>query len=173
MFGRIIVSVAFAITIFAPSPAPAQARSPDTAGLRWAITGTRGSIADKNDLHSPCEVNAIAIASDGKTIYAIDIPNATSPPMANPGIWKSSDGGISWSTKPMQNLTQACPRPTLPAMDIALAPDNPDLIAIVCLNNAATLRHEIYFSDDCGTTWVYTGAIPWVYGGGVNPGCAA
>ncbi len=170
MFGCIIASVALLITSFATSPALAQAQTPDTTVLQWATIGTPGSAADKNDLHSPCEVNAIAIASDGKTIYAIDIPNATPPPVANPGIWKSSDGGISWSTKPMQHLTQAVPNPTLPAMAMALAPDNPDLIAIVCLNNTATFRHEVYFSDDGGTSWVYTGAIPWVYGGGEQIG---
>ncbi len=165
MFGCIIALVVVLIASLATPPALAQARAPDTTVLRWAIIGTPNSVADKNDLRSPCEVNAIAVASDGKTIYAIDIPNATLPPAANPGIWKSSDGGISWSAKPMQHLSQAIPSPTPPIMDIALAPDNPDLIAIVCLNNAATLRHEVYASDDGGTTWVYTGTIPWVYGG--------
>jgi len=147
------------------APLPAQAQAPDTALLRWAIIETPGSIADRNDIRSPCEVNTIAVTSDGKTIYAIDIPNATPPPAANPGIWKSSDGGISWSAKPAQHLTQATPSPTLPAMDTALAPDDPSLVAVVCLNNAATLRRQVYLSDDGGTTWFYTGAIPWVYGG--------
>jgi len=157
--------VALSLSVSIMSPALALARAPDTTVLRWAIVDTPGSIADRNDLRSHCEVNAIAVASDGKTIYAIDIPNATPPPVANPGIWKSSDGGISWSPKPTQHLTQAMPGPTLPVMDIALAPDNPALVAVVCLNNTATLRHEVYLSDDGGTTWVYTGAIPWVYGG--------
>ena len=153
------------IASLALPPALALARVPDTSVLRWAIVDTPDSIADRNDLRSPCEVNAIAVASDSETIYAIDIPNATPPPVANPGIWKSSDGGINWSPKPAQHLCQAIPGPTPPVMDIALAPDNPALVAVVCLNNAATLRREVYLSDDGGTTWVYTGAIPWVYGG--------
>ena len=153
-----------------PPPAWAQARVPDTAVLRWATIETLGSIADRNDIRSPCEVNAIAVSSDGKTIYAIDIPNATMPPVANPGIWKSSDNGISWSRKPTQHLTQAIPSPFLPVMDIAVAPDSPDLVAAVCLNDTATLRHQVYLSDDGGTTWIYTGAIPWIYGGGEQIG---
>ena len=164
-FGCIIASVALLIASLALPPALALARVPDTSVLRWAIVDTPDSIADRNDLRSPCEVNAIAVASDSETIYAIDIPNATPPPVANPGIWKSSDGGINWSPKPAQHLSQAIPSPTPPVMDIALAPDNPALVAVVCLNNAATLRREVYLSDDGGTTWVYTGAIPWVYGG--------
>ncbi|MCJ7557290.1 MAG: hypothetical protein MUP90_10305, partial [Gammaproteobacteria bacterium] len=39
-----------------------------------------------------------------------------------------------------------------------------------CLNNAATFRREVYASDDGGTNWIYTGAIPWVYGGGEQIG---
>jgi len=170
MFGYIIASLALIILSLALSPTPTLAGPPDTSVLRWAIIDTPGSIAGRNDIRSPCEVNAIAVASDSKTIYAIDIPNATPPPVANPGIWKSSDGGISWSPKVMQHLAQATPSPTFPIMDIAVAPDNPDLIAAVCLNNAATLRHEVYVSDDGGANWMYTGTIPWVYGGGEQIG---
>ncbi|MFC2051069.1 hypothetical protein ACFLTN_07865, partial [Chloroflexota bacterium] len=169
-FGYIITSVALPIAILALPSALALARAPDTSVLRWAMVDTPNSTAGRNDIRSPCEVNAIAIASDGETIYAIDIPNATPPPVANPGICKSSDGGINWSPKPAQHLTQAVPGPTLPVMDIAIAPDNPALIAAVCLNNAATLRREVYLSDDGGTTWVHTGAMPWVYGGNEQVG---
>jgi hypothetical protein len=165
MFSYIIASVALLIASLALPPALALARAPDTSVLCWAIVDTPGSLADRNDIRSPCEVNTIAVASDGETIYAIDIPNATPPPTANPGIWRSSDGGINWSPKPAQHLSQAIPDPTLPVMDIALAPDNSALVAAVCLNNAATLRREVYLSDDGGTTWVYTDSIPWVYGG--------
>ena len=56
-------------------------------------------------------------------------------------------------------------------MCIGLAPDDPKLIAVVCLDAATgTLRHEVYLSDDGGTSWVYTGAIPWIYGGGEQIG---
>ena len=170
MLGCIIVTVILLLAILAPSPAPAQAQVTDTAILKWATVSTPGSVAERNDLRSPCEVNTIAVASDSKTIYAIDIPNATSPPAANPGLWKSCDGGIRWNSKPTQHLVETTPCPTLPVMDIALAPDDPSLVAVVCLNGAATLRHEVYFTEDGGTTWVYTGAIPWAYGGGEQIG---
>ena len=146
-----------------PPPAPALANPPDTAVLSWAIVDTPGSTADRNDLRSPCELNAVAVAPDGKTIYAIDIPNATPPPVARPGLWKSSDGGITWSSKPNQHLSEATPSPILPVTDIALAPDDSDLVAVVCLDNTSTLRHEVYLSYDGGSSWDYTGAIPWVY----------
>jgi len=169
MFSYIITAVSLLITALVLPPL-AQARVPDSAVLRWAVIDTPGSISDRNDIRFLCEVNAIAVSSDGKTIYAIDIPNATPPPVANPGIWKSSDNGISWSWKPTQHLTQAIPSPVLPVMDIALAPDGPDFLAAVCLNNSGTLRSEVYLSDDGGTTWIYTGAIPWIYGAGEQIG---
>jgi hypothetical protein len=171
VFNLIIASLILPITTLAfPFPARSQARVPETAVLRWSTIETPGSISDRNDIRSPCEVNAIAVASDGKTIYAIDVPNAVPPPAVRPGIWKSRDNGISWSPKPTQHLMETVPTPVLPVMDMAVAPDSPDLIAAVCLNNAGTLRHEVYLSDDGGTTWFHTGAIPWVHGGGEQIG---
>ena len=110
MLGYIIAWVVILLASLVLSPTSALgAEAPDTAVLHWTIIDTPGSIADRNDIHPTCEVNAIVVASDGKTIYTIDIPNATPPPVANPGIWKSSDGGITWSPKPMQHLVQATP----------------------------------------------------------------
>lgn len=152
------------------SPLPPLASPPDTAVLKWAIIDTPGSFPDRNDIRSPCETNVLAVAADASTIYAIDIPNATPGPIINPGVWKSSDGGINWSPKPTQHLVEATPTPTLPAMDIALAPDNPSLVAVVCLNSLGTLRREVYLSEDGSSTWTYSGAIPWLYGIGEQIG---
>jgi photosystem II stability/assembly factor-like uncharacterized protein len=168
MYIRIFIILPLLIALV--FPALAQARVPETAVLRWAIMKTPGSISDRNDIRSPCEVNAILTTSDEKILYAVDIPDAASFPVANPGIWKSSDGGLNWSPKPTQHLLDSISSPTLPVMDIAVAPDDPNLVAAVCLNNSGTLRSEVYFTDDGGTTWFYTGAIPWVYGGGEQVG---
>ena len=157
-------------SILLPLATPATAAVPDTAVLRWAIIDTPGSIANRNDIRSPSEVSALAVASDGSTIYALDIPHATPPPVANPGLWKSSDGGISWSSKPFQHLAATTPSPTFPVMDLAVAPDDPELLAVVCLNTAATLRREVYISDDGGTTWMHSSTVPWVHGGGEQIG---
>ncbi|MCJ7516002.1 MAG: hypothetical protein MUO89_08605 [Dehalococcoidia bacterium] len=170
-YSLIISSAILVITVTAlPPPAWAQARVLETAILRWSIIETPGSVSDKNDIRSNSEVNSIVVASDGKTIYTIDIPRATPPPAPNPGIWKSSDNGISFSPKTTRHLTEAIPGPFLPVMDIAVAPDDPNFLTAVCLNNLGTLRHEVYLSDDGGSTWIYTGAIPWVYGGGEQIG---
>ena len=154
-------------------PIPAQAGVPDATILSWATINTPGKVPDKNDLHTPCELNSLVAGSDGKTIYAIDVPDAVAAPIARPGLWKSIDGGIIWNSMPFQRLVEATPTPTLPMMDIALAPDDPALLVVVCLNSAATLRHEVYLSDDGGSSWTHTGFIPWVYGGGEQIGDVA
>ena len=50
-------------------------------------------------------------------------------------------------------------------MDIAIAPDDPALLAVVCLNGAGTLRREVYLSRDGGDSWDYAGVISWIFGG--------
>lgn len=169
MYLYIITAILLLITTLV-LPSLATAQTTETAILRWSVIQTPGSISDRNDIRTPCEINDLALSSDGTTIYAIDIPNAVGPPAPNPGIWKSNNGGISWSAGPTKHLVEAAPSPFLPVMDIAVAPDNPDLTAVVCLNNLGTLRREVYFTDDGGTTWFYTGVIPWVHGGGEQIG---
>ena len=166
----IIIFIIVPLLISLLFPPFAQAQVPETAVLRWAVVQTPGGISDRNDLRSPCEVNSIAVASDGKTFYALDIANATGLPAANPGIWKSGDGGVNWSPKSSLHLAQTTPSPNIPVMEIAVAPDDPKFLAAVCLNNAGTLRTEVYFTDDGGTNWSYTGAIPWVHDGGEQIG---
>ena len=104
------------------------------------------------------------MSTDGKYIYAIDIPNASTGPVAIAGIWRSTDGGISWSLRPSKWLAQTTPAPIFPVADIAVAPDNPDFIAAVCMDIPGTHRREIYISEDGGTNWVYSGRIPWSFG---------
>jgi hypothetical protein len=154
-------------------PSSMTARTPETSVLRWSPISTPGSYSDRNDILTPGEINGIAAASDGNTIYALDIPNAMGLPAPIPGIWKSVDTGISWSPRPTVHLCAAVPAPTLPVMDIAVAPDNPDLVAAVCLNSLGTLRGEVYFSDDGGATWLYSGPVPWIHGAGEQIGDVA
>lgn len=165
--GTLILALLLALPLL--MPAATSASAPDTTILKWAIIETPGS-TDKNDIRSPCEISAIAVASDGKTIYAVDIPNAAPAPAASPGIWRSPDGGISWSPKPTQHLATATPPPTFPVTAIAVAPDDPNLVAAVCLNSSGTLRREVYISEDGGDNWIYAGAIPWAFGSGEQIG---
>ncbi len=89
---------------------------------------------------SPSEINAFAISLND-TFYAIDIPNEK--------IYKSVDAGVTW-----ENITDALIRDgaSLPAWDIAVAPDDSNLVAVVTDNRTA-----VYLSDDGGNSWQDSG----------------
>ncbi len=90
---------------------------------------------------SPSEINAF-VASQNETFYAIDIPNET--------VYKSTDAGVTWEDA----ITDALIRDgaSLPAWDIAVAPDNSNLVAVVTDNRTA-----VYLSDDGGENWEDSG----------------
>jgi hypothetical protein len=120
---------------------PAKPASAATAAMRWSAVDTPNSI--NNVIVSPSEINAIAIGHDGKTFYAIDIPNSK--------VYKSSNGGITWDEL-SGHLTNA--GATLPVWDIATAPDNPNFVAAV--TSAAGLPRSVFISADGGASWQNT-----------------
>jgi len=104
--------------------------------LAWSIVETPSGVGKVVNGNS--EINALAIGSDNKSFYTIDIPNSQ--------VYKSTDGGITWADTLTNRLTAA--GATLPAWDIALAPDNPNIIAVVTDD-----RTQVYVSSDGGNTW--------------------
>ncbi len=111
--------------------------------LTWSIVDTPSGVGKVVNGNS--EINALAISSDSKSFYTIDIPNSQ--------VYKSTDGGITWVDTLTNRFTAA--GATLPAWDIAIAPDNPNIIAVVTDN-----RTRVYVSGDGGNSWSNTGAIP-------------
>jgi hypothetical protein len=110
--------------------------SPDR--LKWSIVDTpseEGAV-----VVSPSEINAFVISPD-ETFYAIDIPNSK--------VYKSTDAGVTWD----DGLTEALEGEgaILPAWNIAVAPDDPELVAVVTDNRTA-----VYVSEDGGESWYDT-----------------
>jgi len=111
--------------------------SPDE--LKWSIVDSPSE--EDNVVVSPSEINAFVVGSDEKTFYAVNIPSGI--------IYKSIDGGVTWE----DDLTQALEDEgaTLPAWDIAVAPEDPKLVAVVTNNRTA-----VYVSEDGGDSWTNT-----------------
>jgi len=103
--------------------------------LKWSVVDTPSE--EGKVVVSPSEINAFAI-SFNDTFYAIDIPNGT--------VYKSTDAGVTWE----DDITDALIRDgaSLPAWDIAVAPDDSNLVAVVTDNRTA-----VYLSDDGGDSW--------------------
>jgi len=124
------------------TPRGNNSASASPATLKWSIVNTpsgEGAVVT-----SPCEVNSFVIGSDDSTLYATDIPNRK--------VYKSTDGGITWKDDLTWRLENQ--GASLPAWHIALAPHNPDLIAVVTDN-----RKAVYVSEDGGRTW-HDAAVP-------------
>jgi len=111
--------------------------SPDR--LKWSVVDTPSE--EGNVVVSPSEINAIVVGSDDETFYAIDITHSK--------VYKSTDGGVTWEDDLTDALTDE--GATLPAWDIAVAPDDSELVAVV-----TDERQEVYVSDDGGESWTNT-----------------
>lgn len=124
------------LTLLVPA-APAQALTDDA--LRWVKVSTPG--VDNNIVVTPSEVSEIAVASDG-TLYALD--------SGNDKVYKSTNSGASWIDITPQILTAGA---TMPATKIAIAPDDPNFLALVTDNGLA-----VYISKSAGGVWINTNA---------------
>jgi hypothetical protein len=108
--------------------------------LTWAIINTPSNV---NNIIAPgSEVNVIAVGTDDRTIYSLDI--------ANSRLYKSFDNGSTWERELSALLINA--GALLPVWDIAIAPDNTNMIVAVT-SNAISQPREVFISIDGGTNW--------------------
>ena len=80
--------------------------SAETGEFKWIGVDTPGAVPDRNDIVSPSEINHIAVGSDGKTFYAVDIPNANNIDGSN-ALYKCTDKGVSSSDRIGEHLHEA------------------------------------------------------------------
>ncbi len=99
------------------------------------------------------------IAADGMTIWAIirrGDRNGISQGGAQLSLYRSVDRGISWSDEPYNNLVaaQKAENNYTLVWDMAIAPDDPDIIAVACANiKNSPLAQGVFVSTDKGKTW--------------------
>jgi len=130
-FGLALIAIASIII-------PARPVLANPGAVIWSIVDTPTSI--DNIIASPSEINSIVLGTDGRTFYAIDIPNSK--------VYKSSNGGFAWSELSSRLTSSGA---ALPAWNIAMAPDNPDFVAIVTSDGG--LPRRVFVSTDGGGSW--------------------
>jgi hypothetical protein len=97
-----------------------------------------------NVIVTPSEVNSIAIGSDDKTFYAVDIPNRR--------LYKSTNGGTAWGNELSFRLTLA--GAYLPVWQIAMAPDDVNfVVAITDIAYGPSGPKMVFMSNNGGLSW--------------------
>ncbi|MCX6005816.1 MAG: hypothetical protein NTZ34_00950, partial [Chloroflexi bacterium] len=150
-----IILMSLIISSLAGLTSPATTSAQDLQ-LKWHQMGTPGSVSGKNDILSPSEVNGMVIGSDGRTFYVCDIPWIDGS-TGGKAIYKSLDGGISWSDdigKYLFNTMSGVEQANFRVWYIAVAPDDINFIAVVTNNTSSNLPSNVWLSKDGGTTWV-------------------
>jgi len=127
-----------AILIVVPLAVPVPA---EAGTLQWTTIDTPGNA--NNIIVNPSEINALAIGPAGISLYAVDT--------ANSKVYKSTSGGAGW-----EDITSSLndSGASLPAWDVAIAPDNPNIISVV--TSAGGLPRNVFISTDNGMTWQNT-----------------
>jgi hypothetical protein len=120
---------------------PVKSASANPAAVQWSTVDTPTSTG--NVIASTSEINSIAIGIDGRTFYAIDIPNSK--------VYKSSDGGVTWNDLSGHLVSNGA---TLPAWNVAIAPDNPNFVAIITSDGG--LPRKVFVSTDGSSSWQNT-----------------
>jgi len=145
------------VTSMALSANPDEAAA-ESNDLKWTQIHTPGAVPDINDIVTPCEVNQIALGSDGKTFYAVDIPHANNI-TGSKALYKSTDSGISWSDAISKNLYKTMApgeQINFHLWNIAVAPDDVNLIAVVTNDSTSNWPRNVWVSTNGGDKWENT-----------------
>jgi hypothetical protein len=120
---------------------PTKPALANPGAVQWSTVDTPSAI--DNVIASPSEINSIAIGIDGRTFYAIDIPSSK--------VYKSSNGGATWNDLSIHVASSGA---ALPVWNVAIAPDNPDFVAIITSDGG--LPRNVFISTDGGGNWQNT-----------------
>jgi hypothetical protein len=132
-YGIILGLVVLTVAVFPATPPEVNAGT-----VRWSVVDTPGNLG--NVIVSPSEINDLAIAIDGRTFYAVDIPDNK--------VYKSMDGAMTWDDLSTHLSGSGA---AMPAWNIAIAPDNPNFVAVV--TSDANLPRNVFISSDGGGSW--------------------
>ncbi len=182
---RLIVALAFLMGAMTATP---KAASADPGLSKWSRYNTP-SHEDLLILPGSDIINYAVAGNDGQTVYAIgawyDVDDTIGYSDASiregqvPRLWKSADGGASWTdqTEEVQDARNL-PGQFVSLSAVAAAPDDPDLITVAGRvwadegsgipahdNNGTFEPGEntdavVVVSDDGAENFAYTGAVP-------------
>ena len=123
--------------------------SADPGILSWTAVDTPSQL--NNVMVSPSEINYIALGSDDRTFYAVDIPDPNGSG-SNGRLYKSQDSGITWQNDLSAQLIAA--GAFMPIWNIAVAPNDVNfIVAITDGSGALGGPQQVYISTNGGARW--------------------
>lgn len=150
------LSILAAVLVFLIAiPGGHAAGQAGTTDLKWHKIGTPGYLPSRNDIACPSDISRFAAAVDGKSIYAVDTANRDIS-SGRRAVYCSSDSGVSWSDTPGTYLFKSmstAEKLNFRAWDVAVAPDDPLIMAIVTGSAVSDLPGSVWYTDDGGFTW--------------------
>jgi hypothetical protein len=116
------------------------------AGATWALMGN--SVFDRR------AISAIAIdPTNANTVY-VAVAGATNSLSGNRGIWKTTDGGATWT-----NMTSAIST-SLNYTDVVINPATPSTVYMAVGERTGNLQNGVYKSTNGGASWALAGNFP-------------
>jgi len=148
---RLIVAVVLVAGIVVPC---SLARAPHTEAApgicKWDTLDMPGLVPGKHDILHGSEVNKIAVGSDGATIIA-----AVTVGAGDIDLYVTDTTGIRWSDNEDRLLDSAMGGERA-VWDVAIAPDDPNLWAVVTSGNTTNAPVEMYVTENAGAKWECT-----------------
>jgi photosystem II stability/assembly factor-like uncharacterized protein len=119
-------------------------------GLNWTVLG--------NTEFDRLSISKIVVdPNDSDTVYVAVGATATNGRPRNPGVWKSGDGGLTWS----QRLVDFVPLSDTDAVsDLVMDPNDPQTLFAAVGTPSGSTANGIYQTTDGGDSWSRVGTFP-------------
>jgi photosystem II stability/assembly factor-like uncharacterized protein len=117
------------------------------AGASWTLLG-----ADVFDRHTISQI--VVAPDDPNTVYVAVGGSGTHGLAGNTGIWRSTDGGATWTN------TTAAITTTASFSDVEIDPTHPETLYAAVGSFRGSVANGVYKSTDGGNTWLVAGNFP-------------
>jgi len=160
---RLIVAVVLVAGVIVPCSLARASHTEAAPGIcKWDTLNMPGSVASKHDILHGSEVNRIAVGNDGATIIAaVTRPASAATPYVL-YLYTTYTAGISWEDSAYRHLRAEMTLAGVPAgnqnvWDVAIAPDDSSLWAVVTSTAADNRPVELWVTENAGAKWECTG----------------
>jgi hypothetical protein len=148
---RLIVAVVLVAGVIVPCSLARASHTEAAPGIcKWDTLDMPGSVPGKYDILHGSEVNRIAVGSDGATIIA-----AVTVGAGDIDLYATDTTGIIWSDS-KDRLLDSAMGGDYAVWDVAIAPDDPRLWAVVTSTAVDNRPVELWVTENAGAKWERT-----------------